>query len=180
MPLDRTIRTLLIVSFSLGLGLVSAKFFNSYISLFFYVCFISALITFIFAFFSFKFGGRFPLATIKYSNEVTFLYSSLVSLIVFCFLSTVPLNVDRSFSVWMLNQTATSAEDYSTQNLENLASDFFAPSGAEIKRRINEQISIGNMKRRDGKILLTEKGEFTWRLFRLISDFFGLNKKYSG
>ena len=80
----------------------------------------------------------------------------------------------------MLNQTASSAEAYSTQDLENLASDFFAPSGLEIKRRINEQISIGNMERRDEKILLTDKGEFTWKLFRVISDFFGLNKKYTG
>ncbi len=180
MPLDRAIRTLVIVLLTLGLGLMSAKFFYFYISLFFYVCFISTLITFIFAFFSFKFGGKFLPTTIKYSNEVTYLYSSLVSLIVFCFLSTVPLNLDRSFSVWMLNQTASSAEAYSTQDLENLASDFFAPSGLEIKRRINEQISIGNMERRDEKILLTDKGEFTWKLFRVISDFFGLNKKYTG
>ena len=54
MPLGRAIRTLVIVLLTLGLGLMSAKFLHFYISLFFYVCFISTLITFTFAFFSFN------------------------------------------------------------------------------------------------------------------------------
>ena len=180
MPLDRVKRTLALILLAMSLGLISAKFFHLFVSVFFYVCFFSTLITFILAFISFKFGSKFHGNSIKYSNEVTLLYSTVVSLIVFCFLATVPLNVDRSFSVWMLNQTARSVEGYPPQNLEKLASDFFSPSGGEIKRRIDEQISIGNMELSNGKILLTKKGELTWKLFRVISDFFSLNKKYTG
>jgi hypothetical protein len=80
----------------------------------------------------------------------------------------------------MLNQTMESERSLSLPELENEASQFFSPSGGEIRRRVNEQISLGNLIINNSQVELTERGRFTWRVNQLISDFFGLNKKYTG
>jgi hypothetical protein len=80
----------------------------------------------------------------------------------------------------MINQTAKSGEDVSVKELENMAADFFSPAGSEIKRRINEQISLGNMDVKEDKVFLTVRGEHVWKAMRVISNFFNLNSKYTG
>jgi hypothetical protein len=80
----------------------------------------------------------------------------------------------------MLNQNIESERSLTIQELEVNASKFFSPSGGEIRRRINEQISLGNLIVVQDKVELTDRGKFTWKMNRLISDFFGLNKKYTG
>lgn len=110
----------------------------------------------------------------------SFLLSFTTALMIFTFLATVPLNLDRSFSVWMLNQTFESEGQLSVKELEKEASQFFAPSGGEIKRRINEQISLGNLEVINSQVELTIRGKLTWKINRIISEFFGLNEKYTG
>lgn len=176
----RALKILIFLLLPICAGLFAAKFIHHYVQIFFYVCFLSSIFTLIFAIFltcCVSFFGRDGKSMIE---EKSILYGLISSLIVFSFLATVPLNLDRSFSVWMLNQTMESERSLSLPELEIEASQFFSPSGGEIRRRVNEQISLGNLVINNSQVELTERGRFTWRVNQLISDFFGLNKKYTG
>jgi hypothetical protein len=102
------------------------------------------------------------------------------ALLSFSFHSTIPLNIDRSFSVWMINQLSSETTGQKLTQVEKDASDFFSPTGGEILRRVNEQISLGNIKNENSVISLTNRGKRVWYLNQFISSIFGLNTKYSG
>jgi hypothetical protein len=161
-------------------GLIAAKVMHQFIPIFFYVCFFSSIFTLLLSIFLAGCYSFYRKDSKSMIEENSILYSLISSLIIFSFLATVPLNLDRSFSVWMLNQNIESERSLSIQELEVNASEFFSPSGGEIRRRIKEQISLGNLIVIQDKVELTDRGKFTWKMNRLISDFFGLNKKYTG
>ena len=151
------------------------------IPIYFYISVLSAPIAGLVGYFQFKY---FIKSNISNCGEIRRLilplFISTTSLLSFSFHSTVPLNVDRSFSVWMINQVATHPKQNTKSQIEKNAAKFFSPSGGEIARRIDEQASLGNIK--DGKsiITLTSRGKRIWRINQIVSRFFGLNSKYSG
>lgn len=161
-------------------GLISARILHLFVPIFFYVCFLSSIFTLTFSLLLARYASLLTKDSKNVAGNQSIFYSLTTALIIFSFLATVPLNLDRSFSVWMLNKTIESERAPSIEELENKASQFFAPSGGEIKRRINEQILLGNLKVLQNQVELTDRGKITWRINRLISDFFGLNKKYTG
>lgn len=106
--------------------------------------------------------------------------TALVSiLLTFSFLATIPINIDRSFSVWMLNQIKHNGATSSQLEIENTAAQFFSQKNGEIKRRIEEQKKIGNLNIRNNQVSLTIRGELQVRLNKMIRIFFDLNKKYT-
>ncbi len=148
---------------------------------FFYVAILSIPTSALLAYFQFKLlskNGKFGEPYLSKTLLALFLISN--ALLSFCFQSTVPLNVDRSFSVWMINQLYTETSGEKLSEVEEEASEFFSPQGGEILRRVNEQISLGNIKNDNSVISLTDRGKRVWYLNRIISIFFGLNDKYSG
>ena len=109
-------------------------------------------------------------------------FAALSALLVFfatLFLLTFgPLNVDRSFSVWMLRNVAEQ-EQVPTASLKEQASDFFNPTSGEIERRVNEQLTLGNVSLEDGTIELTSRGRILVVTNELMARFFGLNPNYA-
>ena len=176
----RLIKSLFFLLTPICAGLISARVLHHYIPIFFYVCFLSGVFTLIFSMLLNRCESFLNKDNKSVTGDKSILYSFTRALIVFTFLATVPLNLDRSFSVWMLNKTIESERPLSVEEIENRASQFFAPSGGEIKRRINEQISLGNLKVIQSNVELTGRGKMTWKINRFISDFFGLNSKYTG
>ena len=66
-------------------------------------------------------------------------------------------------------------EDY-----QKNAIDFFRDSQYESNRRVNEQISLGNIERNEaGDLVITERGEILVKIFRFLSEVFNLNQKYT-
>ena len=118
----------------------------------------------------------------KYPNHSTirFITTLLTALILFSFLSTLPLNIDRSFSVWTLNQISNLSTEQTRVSLATLAEDFFTQDSGEVSRRIDEQIKLGNLIEEAGNIGLTSRGRFQVQIHRLIAQIFALNSKYTG
>ncbi len=119
--------------------------------------------------------------TTEYPNHSTIrlITSLLTSFILFSFLASLPLNVDRSFSVWTLNQISNLPAKQTRISLETLAEEFFTQDNGEISRRIEEQIKLGNLVEESSKIKLTSRGRLQVQLHRLIAIVFGLNSKYT-
>ncbi len=119
----------------------------------------------------------------KIPNMQKFLITSTASLLTFSFLSTIPLTLDRSYSVWILKNL----RNYEIQN-QKITEDeiiqdsvkFFSPAEKELNRRLSEQLKIGNIeKKKNGEVKLTSKGRAIAELNSLIGDIYELNPKYT-
>lgn len=101
------------------------------------------------------------------------LYLVLISfLIILNFHVAVITIVDRSISIFMINNLKNG-----TQDLEILKKEFIEKFSSEaIDKRIYEQLEIGNVEIVDNKILLTPKGERFYRTFLFIQNIFNTDE----
>jgi hypothetical protein len=97
----------------------------------------------------------------------------------FSFLSTIPLNVDRSFTVWTLNQMSMEKTPISEIRLIEKSTMFFDVSNGEISRRIYEQVRLKNIEKVSGGVQLTRRGKLQVIFHRVIQEIFNLNSKYT-
>jgi len=127
-----------------------------------------------------KFFGK--VVNHKTSFEVRFLTSISSTLSVSIFLILIPLQVDRSFSVWMLNTiNQEKQQKINVELLKDAAADFFDPNSGEIRRRIDEQVKIGNLKiTKNEEVKLSNRGSLFVRFHKDMARIFNLNKKYAG
>jgi len=89
-----------------------------------------------------------------------------------------PLNVDRSFSVWMLKRISDTPGQTPAQVKDRL-SEFFSPESGEVQRRIDEQVLLGNLEVRRGSVELTNSGRRVVWANEALSRIFGLNPRYA-
>ena len=125
--------------------------------------------------------GLYRMVRASYPLVFERIVSSLLAMFVtFSFLATVPINVDRSFSVWLLaGLESTRDSTFSVTDAELLASEYFSPGSGEISRRIQEQLKIGNLELREGNLAISGQGEILVSLFRATTIFFNLNPRYT-
>lgn len=127
----------------------------------------------------------FRLTATKFKIEKsTCIYLTTISVLMsYTFLFTIPLTVDRSYSVWMLKEVAQ-ADAFGLgkekKNLLEESSFFFDESNGQLSRRIDEQVRIGNLKiANSGEVEITTKGRL-WAIFnKYVGIVFGLEPRYS-
>jgi hypothetical protein len=156
-----------------GIGITVTALSNLILELFLLSTIFGSIATFIF---HYLFAPRYVSFPDQYFRKQQ---SFLVTLMLFSFLFCIPTNIDRSISVWLLAKTYN--KEYVTKNqyLE-YAADFFKETSFEVDRRIGEQISIGNLVEKQSETYeLTFQGKKSVEVFRLLAQFFSLNKKYS-
>ena len=115
----------------------------------------------------------------KHNPFEKFVLSALAS---FALLTTLPLNLDRSFSVWMLanlKSTHINQQTISEKQLQEKLETFFSAKSGELNRRIEEQAKLGNISFHKKEIYLTTKGDLQVKINRVISRIFNLNPKYT-
>lgn len=64
------------------------------------------------------------------------------------------------------------------EELQTKVSTFFRPENKEIRRRIEEQVFVGNLEFKNGEVILTKRGRFQVFVNDLIAYIFDLNLKY--
>jgi hypothetical protein len=104
---------------------------------------------------------------------------AVATLLTFSFLSAVPLNVDRSFSVWTINHMYNFDKPIDKSDLLKKGENFFTVGNGEISRRLDEQVRLGNVIEHKDKVELTKRGKLQAKLHTFIRKFFGLNMKYT-
>ena len=161
-------------------GVISAAVLNRLLPAFLVVSVLAALLAAVLAFFlaSARLRKDERIAGTSFTNGFAVLSALLVFFATLFLLTFGPLNVDRSFSVWMLRNVAEQ-EQIPTESLKEQASAFFDPSSGEIERRISEQLTLGNVSLEDGPIELTLRGEMLVFMNELMARFFGLNPNYA-
>ncbi len=90
----------------------------------------------------------------------------LTFLLTYAFLFTVPTTVDRSYSVRMLEHVADSPRGLTREEVGRFYVQEFLENGG-VDRRLTEQQVTGTLVERDGKYVLTRKGEALTVAFRV-------------
>jgi hypothetical protein len=162
------------------IGLAVAALLSRVMSLFLFVCIVSALVAGILA--ALLLGRRFLASAGVHgpgTSLIRILGALLVTASVLFLLSFGPLNIDRSFSVWMLRRVAISDRPLTVAQTQQLAGDFFGQGSDEIERRILEQERLGNLRVENDQVTLTASGKRVVFLNEWLSRIFGLNPKYA-
>ena len=165
---------------SLAFGILIAAVLARVVDTFFYVCWMSGALTAIAAWLLMSprsFHER--CSSLDQRGLIRFFCTTLATTLVTLFLTLGPLNIDRSFSVWMLRNLSERNSSLSVQETEDLASSFFSSGGGEIRRRVLEQVDLGNIEIRNGMVTLTSAGHRVSQLNNWISRFYGLNPIYA-
>ena len=168
---------------AITIGISSAAILNLQLHFFFYCTFFGSMLAGLScSIFLVVIDKRSILKMTDTSEELLskVLAITVATVITFSFLSTIPLNIDRSFSVWILNKISSDPALNSQAQIEKQAELFFSAKSGEILRRVNEQERLGNIKRVNGVITMTKKGNLQVRIDRFIRDVFHLNNKYAG
>ena len=161
-------------------GVVVAALLNRLLPAFLIASLLSAVSAAVLAYFLAKTSLRHNDAVTSASAKNSFaVLSSILVVFATLFLLTFgPLNVDRSFSVWML-RNVSEEDGIPTPELKEQASTFFSPSSGEIERRIDEQRNLGNVQIQDDVVQLTSRGAILVRVNEVMARFFGLNPNYA-
>jgi hypothetical protein len=176
--------TLLIAILSVGLTLTMCAGLHKIVDTFLYICFLSIPISLLMTSTVILVFKRLRMGSNTSKMSVLSYFSSIMisTLFSFSFLTTVPLNIDRSFSVWMLTNIDDAQNRGASVDLDYLntkISDFFSPGSGEIDRRLQEQISLGNIKVINREIVLTSRGENQVKINRFFAKVFFTNEKYT-
>lgn len=119
----------------------------------------------------FAFRKKGSVLGISFSSSV--LCIGLSTVFMCLFFSLGPMVIERSYTVYSLADMTDhpdmvySAEDIKTQFIEG-----YIEEANESQKRIDEQVSIGNLEEVPGGYRITEKGKGLVRLFRFIEEIF--------
>jgi len=95
------------------------------------------------------------------------------------FFTHLPVTADRSVSVFLLGHLNDNSDKAMTK--EEMT-DFFVTKYVKeygaIERRLHEQIVSGNVERIGDSYKLTSRGKLLVRVYDVIGDLFGVNKKF--
>jgi hypothetical protein len=160
-------------------GVSTSAIFQRLNNIFFYNVFLGSIFSGVISFLLFRLTSR--------KNNVQNVirpYAVIIStLISFSFLSTIPLTIDRSYSVWLLKNLTEAESLGKTINKEELIKQsigFFSAENGQLNRRIEEQVKLGNLQIVDkGTIEVSMKGIALAKMHNLIGIIFGLEPKYS-
>jgi len=95
----------------------------------------------------------------------------LVFLAFYAFVFTIPVTVDRSYSVRMLNRIATSEDGVSKEDIGKMFEKYFETGGGAY-RRIAEQKATRSITEEDGRIVATPIGHMLDASFRATAMIF--------
>jgi hypothetical protein len=171
--------SILIIFVSSILGIFSAAISQRFNNLFFYNVFVGSIFSGVISFFLFSLASKR-----EYIHNIIRPYAIVLSILIsFSFLSTIPLTIDRSYSVWLL-KNLTEAESIgkivNRDALVEQSSDFFSSENAQLDRRIDEQSRLGNLIILEkGIVKISSKGLFWARINNYIGIVFALEPKYS-
>lgn len=106
--------------------------------------------------------------------------TGLATLFMALFLSLGPMTMERSYTIYQLADMADHAEQvYSAEEIKTRFINGYIEGKQEHRKRIDEQVSIGNLAKTDSGYQITEKGKRLVRLFRLVEKFFPVPDKNS-
>lgn len=102
----------------------------------------------------------------------------LATLLMALFLSLGPMTIERSYTIYSLAEMRDSSQEvYSAQEMKGRFIDGFIEGANENQKRIDEQVSVGNLEPVDGGYKITSKGKRLIDMMRLVEAVFPVPDK---
>ena len=97
----------------------------------------------------------------------------LSTLFMALFFSLGPMTIERSYTIYSLAEMRDSSEEvYSAEGIKDQFINGFVEEAHESQKRIDEQVSIGNLEEVDGGYKITKKGKRLIDLMRFVESIF--------
>lgn len=95
------------------------------------------------------------------------------------FFTHLPVTADRSVSVFLLGYMNNNSDKILTvEDMDEFFISRYVYSYGAMERRINEQITSGNIVRDQNGYKITDNGKKLIKLYDIIADIFGIDKKF--
>lgn len=94
------------------------------------------------------------------------------------FLIVIPVTIDRSVTVFLLGQLTRSAEGLSKTELRDALVATYVDDYDAVNRRMQEQITSGNVSYQTGRFVLTAQGRKFVEFSRLAGSVFGADPRF--
>ena len=108
-----------------------------------------------------------------YKNSITYILFILFTLnLLFTYSILIPTAIDRSLSIYMLEQIDEKNGSLDLETFETQISKNYFYDMNVIKTRINEQIETGSIDLKNNEISLTEKGKILLGIFNFVKSNF--------
>lgn len=152
-------------------------FLFSFIDVFFYrgiilIIFWGIIITLIMLYLKLKIHSA--LITIRDIIMVFVLFSSFNVV----FFTHVPVTANRSISIFMLGYMSDHSEEvFSEDDIEEIFIEKYVNEYKAFSKRFHEQVVTGTIKKVNGGYQITEKGRNLVKIYELVTDMYGLDKK---
>lgn len=88
----------------------------------------------------------------------------------------VPVTVERSISVYMLSYMDQNPKAVTEEDFEKIFFDNYITKYGAFRKRFNEQLLSGNIKKTDGGYVITDNGRRVVNLFRASASLFNTEK----
>ena len=97
----------------------------------------------------------------------------LSTLLMALFLSLGPMTIERSYTIYSLADMTDHADTvYSYEDIKDQFIEGYIEGANESQKRLDEQVSIGNLEEVDGRYRITSKGQRLVWIFRLVESIF--------
>ena len=94
------------------------------------------------------------------------------------FFIVIPVTIDRSVSVFLLGRLTGSAEGLSKTELRDALVTTYVDDYDAVNRRMQEQITSGNVSYQAGRFILTPQGRQFIKFSRFVGSVFGADPRY--
>ena len=163
-----------LVASGVFIGLFHTKLFSS-ITVFFYrgVIFlfiasaVAALVTF---------GIKSFFAALSLDMKDVFISFVLFFGLTLGWYTLVPVTVERSISVYMLSYMDQNPKAVTEEDFEKIFFDNYITKYGAFRKRFNEQLLSGNIKKTEGGYVITDNGRRVVNLFRASASLFNTEK----
>lgn len=91
------------------------------------------------------------------------------------FFTLVPVTLDRSVSVFLLQRMQANGSVHTKKQLEDVLIDGFIMKSDAVGKRIIEQEQTGSIRPENGGWRITPRGEWIVNLYRIVGTLFGIH-----
>lgn len=108
------------------------------------------------------------------SNTAIFSLTCVFVSIHIVFFTLVPVTLDRSVSVFLLQRMQANGSVHTKKQLEDVLIDGFIMKSDAVGKRIIEQEQTGSIRPENGGWRITPRGEWIVNLYRIVGALFGI------
>ncbi|MEG0834343.1 MAG: hypothetical protein RR413_02755 [Christensenellaceae bacterium] len=122
------------------------------------------------------FGKKIPFVSINPSLIFSTIFITTSVMVIFATLGSMAM--DRSYTIFsIVDMAEKSGQLYTAEEVEDRFIEVYIKEFGSTKRRIDEQVSIGNVENVDGEYRVTSKGERLIKLMRFVESIFPVDEK---